>query len=169
MIDILPDKRNKGDISRKIMYAIPCLTSTIMVRSFVLKDVGLFDENMGFWQEYELLIRIAQKTKFDFVDQCLVYYLCDENSKTRLTNKYYEWLSTVRYVYVKHKELYERMSLFEKIMYKFMVVSERKNRSKRAGVEGLKYKRIISCYYLSFVIVFPFLFFRKIIQFILCN
>ena len=159
MIDILPDKRNKGDISRKIMYAIPCLTSTIMVRSFVLKDVGLFDENMGFWQEYELLIRIAQKTKFDFVDQCLVYYLCDENSKTRLTNKYYEWLSTVRYVYVKHKELYERMSLFEKIMYKFMVVSERKNRSKRAGVEGLKYKRIISCYYLSFVIVFPFLFF----------
>ena len=162
MIDILPDKRNKGDISRKIMYAIPCLTSTIMVRSFVLKDVGLFDENMGFWQEYELLIRIAQKTKFDFVDQCLVYYLCDENSKTRLTNKYYEWLSTVRYVHVKHKELYERMSLFEKIMYKFMVVSERKNRSKRAGVEGLKYKRIISCYYLSFVIVFPFLFFRKI-------
>ena len=161
MIDILPDKRNKGDISRKIMYTIPCLTSTIMIRSSIVKEREKFDENIGFWQEYEFLIRVAQKVHFDFVDQCLVYYLCDENSLSRLTNKYYEWLSTVEYVYMKHKKLYERLSFFEKKMYKLMVNSEAKKRSKRAGVKGWKRMQIILCYYLSFVVAFPFLCYRK--------
>ncbi|MCI1647899.1 MAG: glycosyltransferase [Bacteroides sp.] len=161
-IDVFPDKGNRGNISRKIMYTIPCLTSTIFVKRSVLKEVGLFDEKMRFWQEYELLIRIAQKTNFAFINQCLVLYSCDEKSKSRLTNKYYEWLLAVDYVHKKHIYLYNDLSLFGKSMYKLLVASEAKKRSKRAGLKKNERMFILLDYYSSFILAFPFLCFRKL-------
>lgn len=68
-----------------------------MVRREILFEVGLFDENMKFWQEYDLCIRICQVTKIDYVKRYLATICDDHGDKHRLTNKLYEWMDTVKY------------------------------------------------------------------------
>lgn len=55
----VPDPEYRGNLSRKIFTKIFCSTSMIMVRRDLLVDVGLFDEEVGFWQEYDLCIRLC--------------------------------------------------------------------------------------------------------------
>ena len=38
-------------------------------------DIGLFDENLRFWQEYEPTIRLAQRKPFYFVNEVLVAFI----------------------------------------------------------------------------------------------
>ena len=47
----------------------------------------MFDENIRFWQEYELSIRLAQRKPFVYVNEPLSIYRVDRNDTQRLTNK----------------------------------------------------------------------------------
>lgn len=102
-----------GDLSRIILQQIVTTTSCIMVRRKTLLDVGMFDEKLNFWQEYELTIRLAQHTHFYCVPECLIVYRVDAKDKRRLTNKYYEWRKSVEYIYEKHKLLYRKLNFIE--------------------------------------------------------
>ena len=103
-----------GNMSRKIFTSICCLNITIMVNRDKLIEVGLFDEKIRFWQEYELTMRIAQISEFYFVDEVLAVYRINRNDNRRLTNKYDEWLKAVDYIYKKHAEEYSRLNVIEK-------------------------------------------------------
>jgi glycosyltransferase involved in cell wall biosynthesis len=113
--DTLPNAGNSGDLSKVILQTIVTTTSAIVVSKKVLDEVGLFDESLKFWQEYELTIRLAQVTPFYFVNEPLLVYRIDLADKNRLTNKFYAWRQSVRYIYNKHKLLYSNLSLKEKI------------------------------------------------------
>ena len=116
--DILPDSRLCGDMHKLILLHICCTTSTILVLRQALIDINFFDENLKFWQEYELTIRLAQRQPFYFVNEVLCVYRVNINDTNRLTNKYFEWRKAVKHIHNKHKKLYKNLTLKEKIISK---------------------------------------------------
>ncbi len=156
--DIPVPKSNTGTFKKKILYNICTNTSCILVARDVLLEVGLFDEQLKFWQEYELTIRIAQKYDFFAVPEPLTIYRVDLNDKSRLTNKYEEWLETVNLIKNKHKSLYQELNYLEKMMAKVLFYMDARRRCINAG---LNCKAIF--YYLK---ALPLLFIRKIAKFI---
>ena len=130
----LPDSKYKGDLCTEILMSICTTTSAIFVKRDMLFEVGLFDENLKFWQEYELTIRLAQKTYFDFVNEPLVVYRVDLNDSQRLTNKYYAWIDAVHYIKNKHIHLYNRLTFFQRIRYKRLILNDAVVRCKNSGL-----------------------------------
>ena len=125
-----------GDMSKKIL--LTCCTATssqIMVKRNALFDVGLFDESLKFWQDYELTIRLAQRKPFYFVDEPLCVYRIDTNDKGRLTNKYFDWLKAVDYIYKKHADLYATLNLVKRLRVRLVFIADARLRSMNAGMK----------------------------------
>lgn len=110
------------------MYMIPCTTTNMLVKKNAIEEIGLFDENLKFWQEYELSIRLAQRKPFGCVCEPLSWYRIDRNDKNRLTNKYYEWKKTVIYIRKKHQFLYNQLTVKEKIAYRKLILFDAMHR-----------------------------------------
>ena len=133
--DTLPDRNNTGDMRKKVLLTIATTTtSAILLRKSALFDIGLFDENLKFWQEYEMLIRMAQRSPFYYVNEALIVYRVDRKDKNRLTNKYYEWLSTARYIRRKHIKLYRHLTLGEYKLYRLMFHDDAIARAETCGL-----------------------------------
>jgi len=132
--DQIPLQECTGNISSKILQEIYATTSCIMAKRQKLIDIGMFDEDLRFWQEYELQIRIAQFHPFYCVCEPLVVYRCNVNDNQRLTNKYYAWRNAVKYIREKHKNLYQKQSLLEKIGTWQMTTYDGISRAKSSGL-----------------------------------
>lgn len=132
--DTIPNSTWSGDMHKKILYKICTTTTNILVKRQALFDVGLFDENLSFWQEYELTIRLAQRKAFYFVNEPLSVYRVDTRDSQRLTNKYFEWRIAVSYIHHKHRSLYNQLSLIEKYLVQNLVWNDAKIRSKNSGL-----------------------------------
>lgn len=61
-----------GDMSLEVLKANPASTQTILVRRDVLERAGLFDPSFRRYQDWDLVIRLAQLTRFVFVEEPLV-------------------------------------------------------------------------------------------------
>lgn len=94
--DILPNPHHCGDMKDIILTTIITVTTCILFRRQSLLDVGLFDENLRFWQEYELTIRPAQRKPFYFVNEPLAVYRIDDGDRNRLTSL--RWRYYVYYI-----------------------------------------------------------------------
>lgn len=103
-----------GDMSREIFYSLICTTSQIMIDKEFLFEVGLFDESLRYWQEYELLIRVLQKTLIGAVPDCLVLYRVNTSDIKKLSNNVTGWEEAVEYIHKKHRKLYNNLSHDEK-------------------------------------------------------
>ncbi len=125
---------NRGDMSKKILYTICTTTSCILVKRSLLNEIGNFNESLKFWQEYELTIRLAQKTPFYYVWKSLVVYRIDTADPKRLTNKFYEWRNTVKQIYSIHHNLYNGLSFKEKLLVKYLMLGDAKLRSSNANL-----------------------------------
>jgi glycosyltransferase involved in cell wall biosynthesis len=156
-----PNIYDKGDISKRVLYKSICVTSTIMVRKELLFGIGLFDESLSFWQERELLTRLCQTTKVDFINKCLVVYRNDTGDKDRLTNKYKEWLITYKQIYNKHKSLHNKLTFCEKCIRERTFYADAMNRSLVSGdiAEYCKNKMILLFYK---IILLPYKFYQKV-------
>ena len=141
--NIYPKESNQGDVSRKILQEIFTVTSALMVRRDLLLNVGMFNEKLDFWQEYELCIRLAQESTFKAVDEILVGYFVNKSDKNRLTNKYKKWKKSVRTIHSVHKNLYSRLSILERILAKRVEIWDAIDRSENAGL--IMYERINRC------------------------
>ena len=130
-----PNPALTGDMRRKILYNISTTTSCIFVKKNALLEVGMFDVNLKYWQEYELTIRLAQRTSFYYAWKDLVVYRVDTSDKNRLTNKFNEWQKSVRYIYTKHRNLYQTLSLKEKFYVKRLFWNDAKLRCKNSGLK----------------------------------
>lgn len=155
-IALLPNPLDGGWLNRRILYRICCTTTNILVKRQALIDIGMFDENIRFWQEYELSIRLAQRKPFVYVNEPLSIYRVDRNDTQRLTNKYFEWKNTVKQIYNKHENLYKQMAWLEKVHYRGLILFDSAYRCKNAG---LYYKAIY--YYTQWFLINIFL---KIIE-----
>lgn len=130
--DMLPNPNHWGDMSKKILQSICTTTTTIFAIKDAIIETGLFDENLKFWQEYELTIRLAQRKPFYFVNEPLAVYRVNENDSNRLTNKYFKWRQAVEYIHTKHRNLYAQLSLGEKWNAKRLVWNDAYNRTASA-------------------------------------
>jgi len=61
-----------GDMSLEVLKANPASTQTILVRRDVLERAGLFDPSFRRYQDWDLVIRLAQITRFAFIEEPLV-------------------------------------------------------------------------------------------------
>ena len=100
----------EGDLSKIIFYSFVCLSSTMMIRRNLLDEVGCFDEYLRFWQDYELCIRLFQKTKVAVVREPLVLFRVNPSDKNRLTNKIEGWELATDYIYKKYADEIEKLS-----------------------------------------------------------
>jgi glycosyltransferase involved in cell wall biosynthesis len=123
-----PDVLNKGKINKRILYTMLNTISTMMVRKETLFDIGLFDESLNFWQDYELIIRICQIAEVDFIYKCLIIYRRNMYDKNRLSNKYKQWVIAVDFIEQKHENLYKILSFHERWMQKILFYSDAKIR-----------------------------------------
>jgi glycosyltransferase involved in cell wall biosynthesis len=145
----LPNPSFGGDMHKKILMNICCTTSTMMVSREALFGAGLFDEKLAFWQEYELTIRLAQRKPFFYVNEPLCVYRKDVNDKQRLTNKYWGWKKAVKYIHQKHRGLYKRLTIKEKIKAKVLVWEDAY--FNRCNSSGLRWRKR---YYRLLIIIF---------------
>ena len=139
--DVLPDPNHWGDMRKKILLTICTTTTTnILAKRQALIDVGMFDEDLRFWQDYELTIRLAQRKPFYYVNEPLSVYRIDTRDNQRLTNKFNEWKDAVKYIHDKHEQLYSQLNLIEKYIVKSLVWRDAARRCKSSG---LRWKYLI--------------------------
>ena len=127
--DKIPATTDCGDMSRKILYTFGITTSTILARRDELLEAGLFDEDLRYWQDYEMLIRLAQKVKFGVVAEPLCLYWEDRRDKSRLSNKFFEWKKTVAHIQTKHEMLYDKLSNRERLYMRVLIWRDAARRS----------------------------------------
>lgn len=141
--------RFDSNMSRKILYNIYLLTSLILIDKEALHRVGLFDEQLKAWQEYEMTIRMAQIGPFSYINEPLAVYRVDVYDTNRTTNKVYEWKQSAKYIYKKHKNLYDQLSFKEKIEVKKLYYRDGLMRAKNAGfrITGWWYSTCLKFYF----------------------
>ena len=111
----------QGDMHAKIWACVLITTSKFIVRRDLLIQVGLFDEELRFWQDFELLVRLAQVSAFINCCETLTIIRDDHQEKGRLTNNYYDWLKAIKFINKKHKVLYSNAPIKYRIVYKIHV------------------------------------------------
>lgn len=137
-VEYLPSPDFCGDMSHKILQAICTTTSIFLVKRQALLEIGMFDESLKFWQDYELTIRLAQRKPFYFVNEPLIIYRLDLHDKHRLTNKFFEWKKTVKQIHDKHKALYDNLTFRETLGAHLVVYIDACGRSNACGLISLK-------------------------------
>lgn len=100
----------EGDFRDKIWSKVAFTTSCLMVRKVFFEQVGMFDEELRFWQEYEFAIRACQNSKIGAIHQHLVLYRIIQKDRNRLTNKLAGWEDAVKYIEYKHSHLLSQLS-----------------------------------------------------------
>ena len=150
--DKLPKPIHYGDCHRKVLLNITTTTTNILVKKEALYEIGLFDEDLRFWQEYELLIRLAQRKDFYCVHEVLSVYRVDTKDKSRLTNKYFDWKKAVSYIHEKHKGLYEELNWKEKFGVRILVWKDGAKRCLNSGLY-LRFFFLGSVYVISSIIL----------------
>ena len=109
------DKSTKysGDCSKVIFYNIIGTTSMFMFRRNIIVN-NLFDENTKYWQEYDLMMNLCQKTKIGYIDKELITYRKILNDKKTLTNNFDGWLNNINYLNNKYKSYIQVLNDEEK-------------------------------------------------------
>ncbi len=141
-----PIDRGIKDYSKKILYNIIGVTSMMMFRKALLEKVGLFDEKIRFWQEYDLTIRLCQISKVAFLNEPLILYRINLQDKNRKSNQFEGWLETTRYIYNKYKELIEKLNENEKKCVTLLVYHDAVNRCDNMGDKKKKRKYLREIY-----------------------
>ena len=131
--EITNAKYEEGDLSKVVLIHIICTTSTILVKKELLELIHGFDEELKFWQEYEMCIRLLQITRAKLVRENLVLYRIFEGDKNRLSIKIEGWEEVVAYILDKHKELYGKLTKEEEAQRKIYLYIDGINRAKKAG------------------------------------
>lgn len=144
----------EGDISKKVMIYIPTNTSALLVKKSALFSIGLWDESMRFWQDYDLMVRLAQKSPFYYVREHLLIYRINPTDVNRLTNKFFDWKTNTRNFRIKHVSILARLNMFEKLLAKTLVWRDGYKRSKVCGLRLYSFVYIVLCtiFFLPFIV-----------------
>lgn len=128
------DNLPSGDLSELIFTTIVGTTSTYMFEKKLFKEVGLFDENLKFWQEYDLCLRVFQVTEVSVVKECLVLYRVIKADSSRLTNKFDGWEETVEYLEKKYEKNINKLNPKEKDKRLIFIYNDAINRCNASGL-----------------------------------
>jgi len=64
----------RGQVYRQVLQDWLTDTSTLIVRRKLLEMIGGFDETLRAYHEWDVCIRLARESEFDFVPECLTIY-----------------------------------------------------------------------------------------------
>ena len=128
----------EGDIHNEIFTRIPFLTSTIMIRKQLLEEIGGFDENLRYWQEYDLAIRFCQKTQVYILKEHLCLYRIILKDKKRLSNNLEGWEEAVAYINHKYDDLIQQLPDDIKKKRSLLIAKDGQTRAKNAGLRKLE-------------------------------
>ncbi len=104
-----------GDIYQYMQANMFISTQTLLFRKRVLEEVGYFNEELKRLQDWELLLRVAQKYKFYLVQENLVDAYVQEDC---ISNNNVGWMNTVLYAMKLHK-----MNIDNKYAYRTLMKS----------------------------------------------
>lgn len=110
-------KTEELDLSKRCMYSVYALTSSLLFRKEIFQKVGLFDEQLYAFQETELIMRVAQVSHICRISEPLFVYRIFSN-RDNVTNRINNWKASMFYIYGKHKKLYKRLSIREQLEVK---------------------------------------------------
>lgn len=153
----------KGEILPKL-FESNCIdtTSSVLVKREVLDQVQGFDASLPSCQDWDLYIRLAQVTKFDFVKESLVLFY--HHSGERITTNKKSVLTGHMSIFEKYKELAKKQSkstfhrftlTIWKVIFRTAIISGNKETvrlSRNVLAEGFKNNRTslkFLFYYLS--------------------
>lgn len=78
------DYQDKQKYEQELIKILRCCnvisTQTLVIRRNIISDVGIFDEDMPRYQDYEYVIRIIQKKKIGYISKPLVKVFRTKNS-----------------------------------------------------------------------------------------
>lgn len=120
-----------GNLSQRIFIQMPYTTSSLLVRKDILSDAGCFDEELRFWQDYELLIRLSQTTNIGVVPEHLLVYHVFHQDKARLTNNLHGWEDAVNYIGRKYGNVIEKLPENIRRQHEAMIALDGAKRAKR--------------------------------------
>lgn len=127
----------EGDLSEKIFTMMPYTTSSIMIRRNILFEVGLFDENLRCWQDYELVIRICQKTNIGVIRDYLLLYRVITSDKKRITNNFDIFKESIEIIENKHKDLIMKLPSDIKKKHYALIAKDGARRAERINEKGI--------------------------------
>ncbi len=102
-----------GDIYYFMQSNMFISTQTLLMKKEVFEDVGMFNENLKRLQDWELLLRVAQKYKFTLVQESLVNAYIQKECISKNTKG---WIDTVFYVIDKHDMLNNNIEAYKKLV-----------------------------------------------------
>lgn len=131
------DPRMVGDLKQEIFCNIISTTSCIMVKREVLNKVGAFDEELNYWQEYDLLTRICMAYKAECVNEPLTLYRMNFSDKKRLSNKVEGFKEAVKRINSKYAADIKRLPEEIKHKREAMIYAEIANRYDLCGKRSM--------------------------------
>jgi glycosyltransferase involved in cell wall biosynthesis len=114
-----PKYSTKDNFVRLLDGNFVCSTSSTMIKKSVLDDVGDFDENFLFPEDWDLWIRISQKYRIDFVYEPLFKYYFHQRNVS-LTSEVHRKIQDYEYLCKKHSKYYLKYPKYLSKKLRFM-------------------------------------------------
>lgn len=137
------------DASKEILIR-NCIgsTTTVMVKKELFESCGKFDSNLKALQDYDLWIRLCQKTKVGVVKEpCVEYYnYPNSNQISKNTGKYIEAVEYIEQKYkslisnLSDKERAERNNVFMLLLSKKGIKNRQPKLAREYALKALKHK-----------------------------
>ena len=127
-----------GNLSERIFKHYISSTSCFFIKRSLLLNIGCFDERVVMWQDYDLFIRLAQKTKIYAVDTPLCVYTLDEQDSKKISNKFSKCPHNMVYLMRKYSPLLRKFSWRTRLCFYDAMITEIQFRADKYNV--LTYK-----------------------------
>ncbi len=115
------EDRKSGDIFFSLLDYNTIGTPTILLKKECMNNVGMFNEEIKSYEDWELSLRVAREYRIAFIDEPLVnaWY-----SKSGVNSNNIEKIKTVCYIMIKYKDTFmlENVQEYEKFIRKKMAL-----------------------------------------------
>ena len=117
----IPTEKLQGNILLSLLEENVIGTPAILVRRECLKQTGVFDENLKCIEDWELVLRIAEKWQIEFVDDILVEVHFSEGS---ISNNFKAYVETRCYMIAKYWELMAQNNILNDIVQEVLLYAQ---------------------------------------------
>lgn len=132
-----------GNLKDKIFEHYITSTSCLLVEKEALKAIGGFDEKLRKWQEYDLMIRMAEISEIHYVEEPLCKYRFDVSDTQRISNDFDGVLETLKYFRIKYANRLSQLPLRIKLYFDEMCVFNIYALAKRTDHWGYRFIYLI--------------------------
>jgi glycosyltransferase involved in cell wall biosynthesis len=113
--------QKSGYVLKDIIYANFIGSPTPLIKKNLFSATGIYDENLESAQDWDLWIRIADKTYFEYVDEILARYVVHGN---QISVDFKKKIESMEYILRKYNNLYNNNKKAHANIYKKIAVLE---------------------------------------------